>query len=230
MHFFINAPGKGARKRKAKTSASRKKGGTVAKRRRRKVASNPKRRRRRNPVRHAAAPKRRRRTRINPAHRRRHRRYGSNPSIGGVVTTLKRGVMDGGIVFVGALANEKIGKMVDGVIPTFGDSKSAVVARAGVVNFGVATAITFAARKFAPRHAAMLSAGAFSRAFGNVLGGILAGTEAAKLLSDYDAPAGYAPLMNAYPDAALLPSPRMGAYAHMDAYPEDVRGGAGVIV
>ncbi len=247
MLFLANPGGKKPRKRKRKTTARRvarrrtrrakttaSKGGSMAVRRRRKRRSvsaaprrRPVRRRRRRAVAVVHAnPVRRRRRRAAVAGRRRSgaRRYRRNPdTVRGIVGTIKQGVKDGALVLAGEVVQNKATALADKFVPQFGTGVAAQMARVGLVNLGVASAIAIGTRKFLPGYSRMVTAGAFSRGLAN----IIATTPAAPLLGDgvvydegmgddydgvgaYAQPAAlgaYAPSLGAYPSAATVDVP-----------------------
>ncbi len=194
----------------------------VRRRRKRRVSAAPRRRpvrrrrRRRSVAVVAAAPRRRRRSSV--ARRRSSvRKFRRNPdTVRGMLGTIKQGVKDGALVLAGEVVQNKTTALADKFVPQFGAGVAAQMARVGLVNLGVASAIAIASRKFVPGYSRMVTAGAFSRGLAN----IIATTPIAPLLGDGvvydDGMGGYEEVgggVGAYP--ALGAYPGMGAYPNM---------------
>lgn len=154
------------------------------------------------------------------------RRFRRNPdTVRGIVGTIKQGVKDGALVLAGEVVQNKATALADKFVPQFGSGVAAQMARVGLVNLGVASAIAIGTRKFLPGYSRMVTAGAFSRGLAN----IIATTPAAPLLGDgvvyddagmgddYDGVGAYAqpaqlgayaqPGLGAYPNAATVDIP-----------------------
>lgn len=133
--------------------------------------------------------------------------------------TLKQGAKDGALVLAGEIVQNKATALVDKFVPQMGAGVAAQMARVGIVNLGIASAIALGTRKFVPGMSRMLTAGAFSRGFAN----IIATTPAAPLLGDgvvYDD----AGMGDDYDGVGAYARPQLGAYATgpgtgMGAYP-----------
>lgn len=192
-------------------------------RKRRSVSAAPRRRpvrrrRRRSVVAVHANPRKgvRRRRRSAVARRGPVRRFRRNPdTVRGIVGTLKQGVKDGALVLAGEVVQNKATALADKFVPQFGTGMAAQMARVGLVNLGVASAIAIGTRKFLPGYSRMVTAGAFSRGLAN----IIATTPAAPLLGDgvvydegmgddYDGVGAYARGIGAYSQAG----PGLGAF------------------
>lgn len=98
----------------------------------------------------------------------------------GIVGTIKQGVKDGALVLAGEVVQNKATALADKFVPQLGTGVAAQMARVGLVNLGIASAIAIGTRKFLPGYSRMVTAGAFSRGLAN----IIATTPAAALLGD----------------------------------------------
>ena len=160
----------------------------MATRRRRRRASArrsfaPRRRRRRAAVRTMAhnPPRRRRRRRVLSHNPRRHvaRRRRAHRNPGGIMGTVQRGVVNGVKVVAGQVVVRKVSGAVNAILP----ASMQASAVGGIVSRAlVATGAAVAVRKFAPKHAEMVTAGAFAEVINYALA---QNASTAKFLSAY---------------------------------------------
>jgi hypothetical protein len=128
--------------------------------------------------------------------------------VGGVVGSIKAGLMDGVTVLAGEIVQNKTVMIAEKFIPAMGPA----LVRTAVVNLSVAVAGSMVAKKFAGAHARMLVAGMFARAAAN----ILANTPAAALLGDGVA------YPDGHEDMAAYPSISAGMAAYPNLATADV--------
>lgn len=186
----------------------------MARKRRRKASAAPKRRRRRSVRRNPGMlsnPRRRRRATTRRRTSRRRRTVRRNPSLGGAVRLVTRGVRDAGVMVAGEMASN----IIAGYIPAILKDQSGAESNTGVALRKVISAavVGFAAQTFVRNAdiARMAVAGALASPLKGFIRPMLpdSGIISKASLSAYPMRAG---VLSAYPQMPVLAAPRLSGY------------------